>query len=429
MAKNKISPKFIVGIIAVALVAGFIGGAATNRLIFPFLIKYQEGSLENKVSQVIQPVKLKLVEEESKIIGAIKKVSPSVVSIVVTKDLQIIKRRLSSPLDNFLDDPFFDFNFPLDDFFLERSYPENKEGAETYKQKVGGGTGFIITADGMIMTNKHVVSDPEAEYTVILNDGAEHPTKVVSLDPINDIAVLQIKPVDNKRIENLPVITLGDSSNLQIGQSVIAIGNALAEYENSVTTGVISAKGREIVASDAWSGRGESLRGLIQTDAAINPGNSGGPLVNLEGEVIGMNTAIAARAQGIGFAIPINVVKNAIESIQKHGRILRPILGVRYIQLNSKVAEEYEINIKEGALLIGNRMNREYAVIPDKPADKAGLKEMDIILEVNGKKLTTEKGLQDTVMEYSPGDTITLEVWRDGKTFEVKVTLEENTAE
>jgi serine protease Do len=235
--------------------------------------------------------------------------------------------------------------------------------------------------------------------------------------------VLRMKDSEKKKVKDLPTVELGNSSNLQIGQRVVAIGNALAEYQNSVTTGIISAKGREIQAGTSTGA--ESLVNLLQTDAAINPGNSGGPLVNLEGQVVGINTAIASGAQGIGFAIPIDDIKPLIKSIKENGKIVRPFLGVRYILLDEAKAKQLKIDVKGGALLTGDEANGEFAVVPGSPADKAGLQMKDVIQEVDGKEITTDAPLQAMIANHAPGDTVTLKIWRSGKTMDVKVKLEE----
>jgi serine protease Do len=341
-----------------------------------------------------------------------------VVSIVVSKDLPLYRERAFNFDDFFNGDPFSGIT-PF------REYDRDSSGrVRTQHQKVGGGTGFIVTADGLVLTNRHVVADENASYTVIVNDSTEYDAEVVSRDTINDIAVVRIKDKDGKAVSGLPVVTLGDSTKIQIGQKVIAIGNALAEYENSVTTGVISAKGRSIQAGTG-SGDSENLINLIQTDAAINPGNSGGPLVNLNGEVIGINTAMASGAQGIGFAIPISDVAPLIASVKENGKIVRPYLGVRYMMLDQKKADELKIDVEGGALLTGDEAKGEFAVVPGSPADKAGLKMKDVILEIDGTKVSVENPLQSLIARKSPKDVVTLKVWRSGETMEIKVTLEE----
>lgn len=354
------------------------------------------------------PVQMKLVNEDSEVIKAISNVAPSVVSIVVTKDLQVMR------MNPGFDDPFYFFN----------AVPE------TQRQEVGGGTGFIFSKEGLILTNRHVVSDEDAEYTAILQNGDEYPIEVQDRDPFNDIAVVKIKPTDKKPLpKDLPTVTFGDSNALKVGQRVIAVGNALGQFSNTVTVGVLSAKERSIMASDGW-GRGENLTNLLQTDAAVNPGNSGGPLLNLTGEVIGINTAIAAGASGLSFAIPINDVKVVIDSIQKTGKISRPMLGVRYIQLDEKTAEEFKVTgTKEGALLIGNSLNKEFAVLPGAPAEKAGLKEGDVIVEIDGENITKDNPLHRVIAKHMAGEKLKVRYLRENKELQTTITLEEYKAD
>jgi serine protease Do len=289
---------------------------------------------------------------------------------------------------------------------------------QTYEAE-GAGTGFIITSDGLILTNKHIASDANAQYTVVTSDGTSYPATVKSLDPVKDIAVLQI----NAR--NLPIVELGDSDALKVGQWVVAVGNALGKFDNSVTVGVISGSNRSIQATDANGANSESLSGMLQTDAAINTGNSGGPLLNLEGQVIGINTAVASGAQSIGFAIPINDAKTAIESIKTTGRIIRPYLGVRYIQITKEIAAEEKLSVDYGALIAKGSSLTEVAVVSGSPADKAGLKENDIILEVNGEKVNQNNDLLKLIQKYKVGDQIELKILSSGQEKTVKITLEE----
>ncbi|MDP3975558.1 MAG: trypsin-like peptidase domain-containing protein [bacterium] len=405
--------KVLAVLVIISLFSGVAGGMIGNRYLGSPV-----GSGDG--STVVQPVQLKLTDEASPVIEAIQKVSPSVVSIVITQDLRLAQRNQVSPFELFGGDPFFD------QFFGPQTQPQQPQQQpkddKPVKQKVGGGSGFILSKDGLILTNRHVVARDDADYTVLLKDGGEYAAEVVSRDLFNDIAVIKLKPKDGETLPELKPVRLGSSSELQIGQTVIAIGNALAEFQNSATKGIISAIGRQIVASDG-TGRGQNLSGLIQTDAAINPGNSGGPLVNLAGEVVGINTAIAANAQGIGFAIPIDDVKPVIASVEEHGRIVRPILGVMFTMLTPELAKELELGIEEGALLKGDGQN--FAVLPGKPAEKAGLLEKDVILKINGNKITEANPLQREIMKYSPGDKIKVTYWRKGKELETEVTLEE----
>ena len=363
------------------------------------------------------------VTEESAVISAVDKVAPAVVSIIVTKDLPKIEQYYSNPFGSEFFREFFgqDFN----DLFGQQAVPQYRQNG-TEKTEIGGGTGFIVSADGYIITNRHVVLDQAAEYTVLMNDEAKYPAKVLARDALNDLAVLKIEK------DNLPTVELGDSANLKVGQSVIAIGNALGEFRNTVSTGVISGLARSVTAGGAGIGN-EQLINVIQTDASINPGNSGGPLLNIAGQVIGINTAMAQGAQNIGFAIPINEVKSTIESVQKNGRIVRPWLGVRYVIINKAIADANKLSVDYGAIIVRGQNRTDLAVIPGSPADKAGLVENDIILEINpsggsgqaGQKITEENLLANLVVKFKPGDEITLRVMHQGKEKIVKVKLEE----
>lgn len=273
-------------------------------------VGFWAGSLSQKTDELnlLQDRNIVKVNEESDVVSVVEKVSPAVVSIIITKNLPKIEEYYFNP---FGDDDFFN-RFFGDDFF-NFGIPQYRQNG-TEEQEIGGGTGFIITSDGYIVTNKHVVADEEAEYTVMMNDESKYDAEVVARDPTTDFAVLKIEGKD------FPTIELGDSDELKVGQTVIAIGNALGEFRNTVSVGVISGLSRSITASSFGFGS-ENLVGVIQTDASINHGNSGGPLLNLAGQVIGINTAIAQDAQNIGFAIPINEVKNSIESVKEYGKL------------------------------------------------------------------------------------------------------------
>jgi serine protease Do len=275
-----------------------------------------------------------------------------------------------------------------------------------------------VSADGLIVTNKHVVSDTSTQYSVFTNDGTEYQATIEATDPTNDIAILKINA------KNLPVVELGSSDNLQAGQTAIAIGNALGQYQNSVTVGVISAIGRVIQAGDTTGGSVESLDNVIQTDAAINPGNSGGPLLNIEGQVVGMNTAVDQTGQSIGFAIPISLVQSALDSYTANGRIVRPMLGVRYITISKEYATENNLAVSQGALLYSSTDSP--AVVSGSPADNAGLKNGDIITKIGNTTLTTTTTLMSVVETYKVGDKIAVTYIRDGKTSTVNITLVES---
>lgn len=388
-------------------VSGFIAGGAYSYSDIWQTIK--SGNISEINSNNVEQV-IKVVSEESAIIDAVDKVSPAVVSIIITKNLPIIERYYTVPNPG---KDLFGYNVP--------QYMYRQQGTE--ETEIGGGSGFIISADGYVVTNRHVVYDEEATYTVLLNDESKYETEVLARDSLTDMAILKIKLEGGEKRE-FPYVTLGDSSNLKPGQSVIAIGNALGEFRNTVSTGVISGLSRSVVASGGNFGR-ELLMGVIQTDASINLGNSGGPLLNLAGEVIGVNTAMAEGAQNIGFAIPVNEIKNSIESVRKHGRIIRPWLGVRYVMLNADIASQNSLNISEGALIVRGEQITDLAVVPGSPADKAGLVENDVILEINSVKITADNPLVKEINRYKPGDEITLKIIHKGEEKNINAKLDE----
>lgn len=341
------------------------------------------------------------VQEDSATVDVVKQASPAVVSIIVSKDYsQIYEQQQNSPFDN-----FFGFNLP------QQQIPQGQ-------QEIGGGSGFIVSSDGMIVTNKHVVQDTEASYSVVMNNGQKYDAKVLALDPSNDIAVIKIEAKD------LPTLKLGNSETVGIGQTVIAIGNALGEYRNTVTKGIISGKARTITAGDN-SGQTETLENVFQTDTAINLGNSGGPLIDLSGQVIAMNTAIDQQGQLIGFAIPANLIQKDLTSVIDHGKIVQPFLGVRYTLVTKAKAAADKLPIDYGALIEADTDKNNPAIVADSPAAKAGLMAGDLIAEVNGDKITTEQSLASLLQKYSPGDTITMKIYRKNEATELKATLEE----
>ena len=279
------------------------------------------------------------------------------------------------------------------------------------------GTGFILSSDGYIATNKHVVANA-TKIGVILDDGSTYEdVELIGTDPINDFAIIKIKD-----IKDLTPIKIGDSKTTNIGQQVVAIGNALGTYQNSVTSGIISGKGRSLTASDSSRTTYETLSDMIQTDAAINGGNSGGPLVNAAGEVIGINTAYASQGNNVGFAIPINSVKGIMAGVLKDGKFERAVLGVRYQTITPLIAKEKKLDVTAGAYVKGS--NNVSAVIKGSAGDKAGIKDGDIITAVNGTKIGTAGSLGSLIGEYAVGDTVKLEVYRDKKYIELNVKLE-----
>ena len=281
----------------------------------------------------------------------------------------------------------------------------------------GAGTGIVVSKDGYVLTNSHVVPENVTEIQIMMSDETVYSNvRVVGRDPFNDIAFLKIADV-----ADLTPASFGDSAAAQVGQKVVAIGNALGQYQTSVTSGIISAVGRPLTASSGVDGQTESLENLLQTDAAINPGNSGGPLVNLKGEVIGINTAVAASAEGIGFAIPINDAKGLIKSVTKNGRVDRAYLGVRYVTITPALATEEKLAVKQGAYI---KTTEGSAVITGSPADKAGLKDGDIITQVDDKKIDRRNPLSSILSLYTVNETVELTILRDGKEQKLKATLQ-----
>jgi len=345
-----------------------------------------------KVSQQLTPKveKQTVVYEESAIISAIEKALPSVVTIGISKT--------TSTRDFFEIDPFDPFS------------PFKRIPGQQRKLEQNIGSGFIIADNGLIVTNKHVVADTEASYKVLTSDDKKYEVKKIYRDPLNDLAIIKIDA------SGLKPLNLGDSSNLKLGQSVIAIGTPLGEFKNTVTSGIISGLGRGITAGSPFENYVERLDNVIQTDAAINPGNSGGPLINLSGYAIGVNTAISQEGQNIGFAIPINVVKDLIKNFnQAGGRIERPFLGVRYKMIDKQSAILNDI--PEGVYII--------QVVDDSPAQKAGIQEEDIIVEFDGQKVKgdDDQNLQKMIAKKKVGDRVKLKIWRNGETLEKNVIL------
>lgn len=278
------------------------------------------------------------------------------------------------------------------------------------------GTGMIVTKDGYVLTNKHVVEGAN-KIQIVLDDGTTYnDITAVATDPLNDVAFLKINGASD-----LPTVKLGDSKTITAGQQVIAIGNALGQFQNTITSGIISGTGRSITATGSDYSSSESLTDMIQTDAAINSGNSGGPLVNAAGEVIGINTATSSDADGIGFAIPISSVKGMLKNITANNSTDRSYIGVYYVNITPDVAKAYDLPVSSGAYVYSQ--SQYSAVVKDGPAAKAGLKEKDIITKVNGIKVGSAGSVSSLIGEYAPGDTVQLTVIRDGKERSINVTL------
>jgi len=337
------------------------------------------------------------------VVTTIDRVNPAVVSVVVTKDVPIYERYYE--------------NYGPGGFWGSFSIPRVREKG-TEEREIGGGSGFIVSDDGVIVTNRHVVDDGEARYSVLLNDGTSYGVEVLARDPDLDIAILKINEPLKGTLSHL---TFGDSENLKLGQTVIAIGNALAEFRNSVSVGVVSGLLRTIVASDG-QGTSEQLEQVIQTDAAINPGNSGGPLLNLRGEVIGVNVATSQGADNISFALPANAVKLVVDSVRETGEIVRPFLGVRYTMITPTMAESDNLPVTYGALIIKGEKAEDVPVAPDSPAAAIGLAEGDIILSIDGVELRG-RDLATVLRGKKVGQEIELKVIKQGEEQIIKVTL------
>lgn len=335
-----------------------------------------------------QKEEVKVVTEESVTINAVKIVGPSVVTVVEESNAT------SGPIQI---GPFQVFGLPN-----QNQQPTN--------QSIG--SGFIVSSDGLIVTNKHVVSGTNTKYQISTSNNKTYNVQNIYRDPLNDIAILKINPSNNPG-NTLDPVEMGDSSNLQVGQFVVAIGTALGEFKNTITTGVISGLGRGITAGDMYQGYAEKLDNVIQTDAAINPGNSGGPLVNSESQVIGINTAIARGGQNIGFALPINSVKDSLNSFNQGGQFNRPYLGISYNMVTKELA--LQNNVVEGTYIA--------SVIKDSPADKGGIKVGDIITEFDGKKVLGTDELASLIEKKKPNDKVVIKIFRDDKTQDLSVTL------
>lgn len=339
-------------------------------------------------SQILKPQETtRVVTEESVTIDIVKKVGPSAVTVVEE----------TTGVQSF--NPFSIFDIP------------NQQTQQPQSMNIG--SGFIVTSDGFVITSKHVVSDTNVKYDIITANDKKYTVQKVYRDPLNDIAILKVDPSENPG-QSLKPVVLGDSSKLEVGQFVVAIGTALGEFKNTVTTGVISGLGRGITAGGEFQGLAERLDNVIQTDAAINPGNSGGPLVNSSSQVIGINTAVSVNGQNIGFALPINVVKDSLANFNEHGQFERPFLGVAFKIIGRDVA--LLNNVVQGAYV--------QSVVSGSPADKAGVRPGDIIIQTDGQDIGEGKGdLAKIIAGEKVGDSISLVIWRDGNKINLKATL------
>jgi len=382
--KFKVKSTLIFVSILLIVIASMLCGALADRI---FVIKPLDYFVSRSEPVPGGTLEQKLVKEESVVIDVVDKVSPS----VVTVSIQTPARRI----------------LEFDPFSGLRSRIEGGEPQDI-------GTGFVISEDGLVITNKHVVSDTESTYKVITSDNEEYEVKEISRDPSNDLAILKIDPSSGQKLKP---VEMGSSENLKVGQFVIAIGTALGEFRSTVTTGIISGIGRGITAGSFFEGYVERLDDVIQTDAAINPGNSGGPLLNSAGQVVGVNVAVAAGAENIGFAIPIDIVKTAIDGFKQTGSFAsKPFLGIEY----SMIPEESAIlnSVPQGAYIAN--------VVSGSPAEKAGIQEGDIITKIDGEELKdVEGGLAEVISGKKAGQRVEIEIWRDDETKTVSATLSE----
>jgi len=356
----------------------------------------------------------------SPIVEIAKKVCPAVITVIVSKDLP--------KAENFYSFPFGGKEFIVPK--LEKGKMSAKGGSASgwEKTQIGGGSGFIVSEDGYVFTSNHVVSDTTADYTVIISPKQKCPAKVLSRNPINDIAVLKIVPPQRDPATGgkgkFPHLEMSDSNKIELGEEVVAVGNALGEFTDTLSAGIVSGLSRFITAFGGIDNQMQNLRGLIQTDAAINPGNSGGPLVNMAGQVIGINTAMIMGAQNIGFAIPINYAKKDLDEVKEFGKIIMPFLGVKYVLISKEMAEANKLPVNDGALVVREQLG-ESPVVKGSSADKAGVKEWDIITECNGQKITTKNPLAHILQKCEIGGETKMKVLREGKELELKVKLEE----
>ena len=398
----------VTGIVTVTLVNQ--APPAMTQSIYKVIEKAIVLKEDNRPKEIVEQVKI--ITQEDLIVKLVKESSNAVVSVIATKDLPVIERYFVDPFEN---NDFFQQFIPPE-LLPQFQVPRYRQKGTEEKQ-VSSGTGFFVSADGLLATNRHVVEDKEAEYSIIMNDGRKLPVKILARDPLQDIAILKAEGSD------FIYIPLGDSDGLKVGQTVVAIGNTLGEFQNTVSVGVISGLMRTVMASGALAGP-EILQEVIQTDAAINPGNSGGPLIDLEGRVIGINTAMARDAQSVGFALLANIIKKDIADVKEFNKIRYPFLGVRYIIVNSKIKEEKKLSVDYGALLIKDEKG-EPAVMAGSPAAAAGLKEGDIILKFGGIKIDQENNLAKLLSKRKVGEKVSLKIMRDGKEMDMEMELTE----
>jgi serine protease Do len=388
-----ISQQKIANIILISILASAITGFFSGGIAFSYINKVDKDNSQTS--------NIGISEEQSAIIDLVEKTNKSVVSISISKPISV-NRQIS----------------PLDYFFGRLPQNNNPNNESEKEQTIGGGSGFVVSSDGLIVTNKHVVSDSSATYTVLFNDGSKAKAEIKTIHPTQDLAIIKVDKKD------LTPVEFADSNSLKVGQTAVAIGNALGEFDNTVSRGVISGLRRSITASDG-QGNAEQLSQVIQTDAAINQGNSGGPLLDINSKVVGVNVATAEGAQSIGFAIPSNIVISMIDDFKQYGKVKVPFIGVRYTMIVPGSDQAKQYGVEGGALVIGDAQSP--AIVPNSPASKAGIKTGDVIISIEDKKLGVKQVLADIISQYKIGDTIKLTIFRDGKEQILSLVLEERT--
>jgi serine protease Do len=334
--------------------------------------------------------------EETSVIDVVSRTEPAVVSVIARADVPQISEEQRLLFE------FFVPNFSL---------PEDGR-----TQEVGGGSGFFVTADGLIVTNRHVVERDSLEYSVVTSDGRSFDARIVAKDPVYDVAVLKID------IEDAPYLEFGNSDTVVLGQTVVAIGNALSELANSVTKGIVSGLSRSVFARGV-GGQTEMLENVIQTDAGINPGNSGGPLLDLDGSVIGVNVAVVSQSENIAFALPSNLVQSIVGSVLENGEIIVPYIGIRYVIIDEQIAQEQDLPVSRGILVVAGGPN-EPAIIPGSPAEYVGIQEGDIITHFNSTPINQKNSFSQMIREAGTTESSSITLLREGKTVELSVVLE-----
>jgi serine protease Do len=397
-------PGLIGGVLMLSMALSFVTGAAGYYVA----AKYIPGTKTNQqaqsaITQITQEVRV--LQEDSATVDVSKKSVPSVVSIVVSA-------KQNTTRGTSLFDSFFGSG--------SSQGSTNSTNNSIGFTEIAAGTGFIATDNGYIITNRHVVDTPNAQYSVVFNDGSQAEGLVLDFDKYLDIGIIKVDTdALGKKLTPLP---LGDSSSIVVGQTAIAIGNSLGEFKNTVSKGIVSGLDRSIIAGDDNGSNQEKLENIIQTDASINSGNSGGPLLDIAGNVMGVNVAKASSGESIGFSIPINSVKPILSSVIKSGKIIRPYIGVQYLDITPELNKNKNLGSDYGAWVFTEK-STEKAVISGSPADKAGLRDGDIITEVAGKKLTEKYTLRAAIADHGVGETISITFLRGGKSSEVTITL------